>query len=151
MNRLVRPAALESTPILRDKIRPFVRAARPYIRTLRPAAENLSVAQPDLRESFYELNRFFNMLAYNPNGREGLTGNAEQSQARDEGLLFWLAWVSHNTVSMFNTSDAMGPYRRAIVAVTCTTAQGLTQDEPAREIIANFTPILSDSALCGRE
>ena len=151
MNRLIRPAALEMTPILRDRIRPFVRAARPYVRTLRPAARDLARAQPDLRESFFGLNRLFNMLAYNPNGRESLTGNAEQDARRDEGYLFWLGWVSHLTVSMFNTSDAQGPFRRAILAVTCSTAQTLTNEEPAREIIANFTPILSDTGLCGRE
>src|ERR671917_2477414 len=69
-NLQVRPFAREATPILRDKVRPFVRAARPYIRNVRPAAKNLADASPDVRESFYEINRFFNMAAYNPNGKE---------------------------------------------------------------------------------
>jgi phospholipid/cholesterol/gamma-HCH transport system substrate-binding protein len=149
-NASLRPFAREATPILRDKIRPFVRTARPYIRTLRPAARRLSKASPDLRESFYELNRLFNMLAYNPGGRERLTGNQDQDLARDEGFLFWLAWVSQNSVSVFATSDAAGPYRRLLLGVTCTTVQGLGEDEPASLVVANLLPLLSPAA-CGTE
>jgi phospholipid/cholesterol/gamma-HCH transport system substrate-binding protein len=150
-NARLRPFAREATPILRDKIRPFVRTARPYIRTLRPAAQRLSKASPDLRASFYELNRLFNMLAHNPNGREALVpGDQEQNLARDEGFLFWLAWVSQNSVSVFSTSDAAGPYRRLLLAVTCTTVQGLGEDEPASLVVANLLPLLSPAA-CGTE
>ena len=35
------------------------------------------------------LNHFFNMLGYNPNGREG-----PARPARQEGYLFWLAWLN---------------------------------------------------------
>jgi phospholipid/cholesterol/gamma-HCH transport system substrate-binding protein len=150
-NQQVRPLAREATPILRDQIRPFVRTARPYVRTLRTAAGGLSRAQPDLRESFFELNRLFNLLAYNPNGREELTGDLDRDLARDEGLLFWLGWVSQNSSSLFSTSDAMGPIRRIILGVTCTVAQDIVNEEPARAVIDNFTPILADSGLCGRE
>ena len=66
-----------------------------------------------------------------PNGREGLTGNLAQDLNRDEGLLFWLGWVAHNTNSMFSTSDASGPYRRFIILATCTTYQQLLLDNGA--------------------
>jgi phospholipid/cholesterol/gamma-HCH transport system substrate-binding protein len=150
-NQSVRPFAREATPILRNRIRPFVRVARPYVRTLRSAAGPLSRAQPDLRESFFELNRLFNLLAYNPGGRERLTGDLDRDLARDEGLLFWLGWVSHNSNSLFSTSDAQGPIRRIILSFTCTVAQDIAREEPAREPIENLTPILADSGLCGRE
>jgi phospholipid/cholesterol/gamma-HCH transport system substrate-binding protein len=150
-NQSVRPFAREATPILRNRIRPFVRVARPYVRTLRPAAEGLSKAQPDLRESFFELNRLFNLLAYNPGGREELTGNQEKDLARDEGLLFWLGWVSHNSNSLFSTSDAQGPIRRIILGFSCTVAQDIVREEPARAFIENLTPILADSGICGTE
>ena len=52
--------------------------AQPVIDDLLPAARNLSKASPDLRESFYEINRFFNMAAHNPGGREELTGDSER-------------------------------------------------------------------------
>ena len=40
---------------------------------------------------------------------------------RDEGYLFWLAWVSHNSNSLFQTGDAQGPFRRFIALATCST------------------------------
>ncbi len=147
-NKQVRPFALEAAPILKKRIRPFVRAARPYVKTVRPAARDLAKASPDLRESFHELNRFFNMLAYNPGGREKLSGNFEQDRARDEGFLFWLAWVSQNSVSVFSTADAQGPFRRFLLSATCTTLLGLRNEEPAREVIMGVGDLLSDPGLC---
>ena len=150
-NDQVRPFALEATPILRDRIRPFVREAQPYVRRLRPAARDLGRASPDLRKSFHELNRFFNIAAYNPGGREKLTGDFAADRRRDEGLLFWLAWTSYNGVSVFSTSDATGPFRRIILSATCTTLQGQVQEEPAKEILFNLADVLSDPGLCPKE
>jgi hypothetical protein len=45
----------------------------------------------------------------------------------------------------------MGPIRRIILSFTCTVAQDVVNEEPAREEIENLTPILADSGLCGRE
>src|SRR5204863_49593 len=86
----------------------------------RRAAINLAEASPDIAKSFHELNRFFNMGAYNPNGREPVTGNPVTDANRDEGYLFWLAWVGQNTTSLFSTSDAQGPLRRFIAFFNCT-------------------------------
>jgi hypothetical protein len=150
-NDQVRPFAEEVTPIIRDRIRPFVREAQPYVKRLRPAARGLGDASPDLRESFHELNRFFNMAAYNPGGREELTGDFATDRARDEGLLFWLAWTSYNGLSVFSTADASGPFRRIILSATCTTLQGQVQEEPAKEILFNLSDVLSDPGLCPKE
>jgi phospholipid/cholesterol/gamma-HCH transport system substrate-binding protein len=145
-NRELRPLAEKGEPVLRRQVRPFVRAARPFVDDLRPAARNLSKASPDLRDAFFELNRFFNLGAYNPGGREGLTGDLARDRGRDEGLLFWLAWVSHNTVSMFNTADASGPFRRFIILATCTTYQDvLNQFEDMKTLVAD---LLIDSGTC---
>ena len=70
-NKAVEPFAKEATPLLRNDIRPFVREARPLVRDLRPAAIQLADAAPGLTRTFTQLNHFFNLLAYNPNGREG--------------------------------------------------------------------------------
>ena len=150
-NDQVRPFAEEATPILRDRIRPFVREAQPYVRRLRPAARDLGRASPDLRKSFHELNRFFNMAAYNPGGREKLSGDFAADRRRDEGLLFWLAWTSYNGVSVFSTADATGPFRRIILSATCTTLQGQVQEEPAKEILFNLVDVLSDPGLCPQQ
>ncbi len=151
-NRELRPLAEKAEPILRKSVRPLVRRARPYIRNLQPAARNLGTASPDLRESFFELNRFFNIAAYNPNGAEGLSGNFQQDLNRQEGLLFWLGWVAHNTNSMFSTSDASGPYRRFIILATCTTYQQLLLDNgaaaPLVEDALGLKDLLADTGLC---
>jgi phospholipid/cholesterol/gamma-HCH transport system substrate-binding protein len=111
-NKAVLPAVKEGTPILKNQVRPFARAARPFTSDLGQSAKNLSGAAPQLTATFHELNRLFNIGAYNKNGREGLTGDLSKDRARDEGYLYWLAWTAQNTVSMFSTSDANGPFRR---------------------------------------
>jgi phospholipid/cholesterol/gamma-HCH transport system substrate-binding protein len=112
-NAVVRPFLRESTPIVRDRIRPYVRAAGPYVDDLRPAARDLASASPDLTESLRELNRLFNIGAYNPGGAESprvVGGN----DVRQDGFLYWLAWASNNGVSLFSTADAQGVYRRLV-------------------------------------
>jgi phospholipid/cholesterol/gamma-HCH transport system substrate-binding protein len=147
-NHAVLPFVKEAEPIVRKKIRPFVQVARPYIRNLRPAAIDLAKATPDLAASFHELNRFFNMAAYNPKGREPVTGNAAQDRARDEGYLYWLAWVSQNTTSIFNTSDAQGPLRRFVIFFTCTTIRAQLAANPAGGPLLGLTNALNDPGLC---
>ena len=151
-NKELLPLAKTAEPILRKQVRPFVRRARPYLRDLGPAARDLGTASPDLRESFYGLNRLFNMLAYNPGGAEGLSGNSAKDLQRDEGYLFWLGWVAHNSNSLFQTGDAQGPYRRFIILATCTTYQQmLLEAGPAKPILEdalNVKGLLADSELC---
>jgi phospholipid/cholesterol/gamma-HCH transport system substrate-binding protein len=145
-NEAVRPLAREATPLLRDDIRPFVREARPVVRDLRPAARKLARATPDLGRSFGRLNHFLNLLAYNPKGRED-PGNA----ARQEGYLFWAAWLQHMATQLFSSADAHGTFRPVTLAAPCATVQQLIHEEPHLEFVAMLTPILTDSAACGTE
>jgi phospholipid/cholesterol/gamma-HCH transport system substrate-binding protein len=147
-NHAVIPFVKEAEPITRTKIRPFVQVARPYVRDLRPAAIDLAKATPDLVATFHELNRFFDMAAYNKNGREPVTGNLAQDKARDEGYLYWLAWVSQNTTSLFNTSDAQGPLRRFVLFFTCTTIRQQLAAQPAAGPLLGLTNALNDPGLC---
>jgi phospholipid/cholesterol/gamma-HCH transport system substrate-binding protein len=129
------PLLREGTPILRDEVRPFARAARPFTRDLGRGARGLNAGAPALRRTFKGLNRLFNIGAYNANGAEELTGDLSRDRARDEGYLYWLAWTAQNTVSMFSTSDANGPFRRfAVVGVSCSVfraiAEGVTGQAP---------------------
>jgi phospholipid/cholesterol/gamma-HCH transport system substrate-binding protein len=119
-NVAVLPFVKEAAPILEKQVRPFVRAAQPFQRDLGAASKDLAKANPDLTTSFRGLNRLFNMGAYNPGGTEGISENCEkhgvctrEERARNEGYLYWLAWVGQNTVSLFSTADALGPLRRA--------------------------------------
>ncbi len=115
-NAAVEPLLSDTEPALRKQIRPFVRRARPYTRNLSAAARDTVRALPDLTTGVSELNRFFNIGAYNPGGAEGLGGKSiAQQRARQEGFLYWLAWTAQNGVSLFNTADAQGPWRRLTI------------------------------------
>jgi phospholipid/cholesterol/gamma-HCH transport system substrate-binding protein len=137
-NRAVLPFVREAEPIVRTRIRPFVRESRPFTRNLRLAARDLAVAMPDLTVSFGELNRFFNIGAFNPNGAEGITGSGNNTQDRStsqggpnaagrrEGFLYWLAWVAQSGVGLHQNADARGPIRR--VTLCTANAEGVPID-----------------------
>jgi phospholipid/cholesterol/gamma-HCH transport system substrate-binding protein len=127
-NHAVLPLVREGAPILRKQVRPFARASQPFTRDLGRGARDLAKAEPDLTRSLHELNRFFNIGAYNPGGAEALTGELSRDRARNEGYLYWLAWVAQNTVSMFNVQDANGPFRRAALGgLNCGTFPSLAK------------------------
>ena len=142
-NAVVRPFLRETTPIVRDQIRPFARAARPYVDDLEPAARDLAKASPDLTETLRELNRFFNIGAYNPGGAEPprvVGGN----DVREEGFLYWLAWTANNGVSLFSTADAQGVYRRLTICGLPVGILGAIQLGPlVRQIAAEQPAILN--------
>jgi phospholipid/cholesterol/gamma-HCH transport system substrate-binding protein len=140
-NAALRPFLRETTPIVRDQIRPFARAARPYLDDLEPAARDLAKASPDLTGALGELNRFFNMGAYNPGGAEPprvVGGN----DARQEGLLYWLAWTANNGVSLFSTADAQGVYRRVTICGLPVGILGAIQLGPLVTQIAQEQPAI---------
>jgi phospholipid/cholesterol/gamma-HCH transport system substrate-binding protein len=128
-NEAVIPFLRETEPVIRDEIRPFVRAARPWTDDLRLAARDTAKAMPDLRRSFGELNRFFNIGAFNPGGAEGLGGlSISQQRQRQEGLLYWLAWAAQNGTSLFSSADGQGPWRRVtICGVPAAALTGIVQ------------------------
>jgi phospholipid/cholesterol/gamma-HCH transport system substrate-binding protein len=105
-NVAVRQLAVQSTPIIRDQIRPFTRVAQPVVRELQPAVQDLTALTPDLTTSFDVLNYAVNELAYNPAGSE-------------EGFLFWLPWFAHNLGGIYTTGDANGPIRRGEIVLSC--------------------------------
>jgi phospholipid/cholesterol/gamma-HCH transport system substrate-binding protein len=145
-NRDVPPAARRITPILRSPVRPFVRESRPVVRDLAPAAESLSAVLGDLRADLRVLNRFFNMLAFNPGGRE-----PADDADREEGYLWWVAWVTHQTINLINVDDANGPMRPLFLTGTCTTLQGFLESQGINAALLeygfNLTPAFA--TLCG--
>ena len=95
LNTSVRQTAIADTPIIKNQIRPFVRAARPDLPPLNKAAQRYSKAAPKLTTLGKEINRLGNMAAYNPHGAQGCPGGQCDPQpagkpARDEGYLYWL-------------------------------------------------------------
>jgi hypothetical protein len=126
--------------------------------SLKPASVNLSRAIPDLDSSFHELNRFFNIGAYNPAGKAGISSDCEQhgqcSQAelnQNKGYLYWLAWVIENSQSVFSTSDAQGPFRRAIFNMTCNSIHAALDqtDGAADALYGPLSSVLTDQKFCG--
>jgi phospholipid/cholesterol/gamma-HCH transport system substrate-binding protein len=124
------PALRESRPLFRKtvspihhQIRPFTRAIRKPLRDLERGARPLTRASTGLTNAFGELNRLFNAVAYNPPG------------AADEGYLFWVSWLNHDTNAVFFTQDAGGPLRHGLVLLSCQTAG-------AAESLANFDQFL---------
>ena len=128
-NAAVLPFVREAEPIVRTQIRPFTRIGQPYLRRLGGAARGISRAAPDLTTTVFELNRLFNMGAFNPGGKQALTGNDETDRRREEGYLYWLAWAAQNGVSLHNTADAQGVQRR-LTLCGLTTATALDQLGP---------------------
>jgi phospholipid/cholesterol/gamma-HCH transport system substrate-binding protein len=124
-NHAVRPFAKETAPILKRRIRPFVRSARPLVRDLRQPSRQLADATPDLTTTFVMLNHLFDLIGYNPNGRED-----PSVSGREEGYLFWIAWVTHQTENLFTTGDAHGSYRPVFLAAPCQTLAGIIARDP---------------------
>jgi phospholipid/cholesterol/gamma-HCH transport system substrate-binding protein len=137
-NKATRPFALEATPLLRADIRPFVREARPFLDELKPAASDLVKAEPNLKRTVNSLNGLFNLLGYNAKGKEG-----PEVQGRDEGYLFYFAWLAHQSVTLFSAQDAHGVFRPLVLAGTCNTL--------ANTVPAPLVPLspLYDANVCG--
>jgi phospholipid/cholesterol/gamma-HCH transport system substrate-binding protein len=140
-NRAVRPFFKATAPLLKNQIRPFVTHARPVVRSLRPASEGLAKATPDLTGTFTVLNHLLNMVGYNQNGREGTS-----VKARDEGYLFWIAWLQHDAASLFSSSDANGTLRPVTLAGFCGTIKQVTDSNPALGMV--LAPALLDPKVC---
>jgi phospholipid/cholesterol/gamma-HCH transport system substrate-binding protein len=113
------PALRETRPLFRKTVGPIHHQIRPFTRVLQKplkhaqqASKPLAKTSTGLTKSFGDLNRLFNALAYNPPG------------SAQEGYLFWLAWLNHDTNALFFTQDAGGPLRHGLVMLSCQTAIG---------------------------
>jgi phospholipid/cholesterol/gamma-HCH transport system substrate-binding protein len=114
------PLFRDTTPVLRNQIRPFVgssvpgssigQGVQPVARALQPAAVKLAKSTPPLNRAFGELNKLFNTLAFQPPGSE-------------QGYLFWGSWLGHITNTLTNKQDAQGSTFNGIFMATCTELQ----------------------------
>ncbi len=138
VNEAVAPFAREATPIVRTKIRPFVRKAVPLVRDLAPAARGLARTFPELDRNLKVVNNFTNMLGHNPGGRE-----APDKDGRDEGYLFHLGWLTHQTANLQSVDDANGPLRPIFLTGTCSTLTSLVNDIPQAEFALGLSPLLA--------
>jgi phospholipid/cholesterol/gamma-HCH transport system substrate-binding protein len=105
-----RPLFKDTTPVLKNQLRPFATAVQPLARVLAPAAEALTKSTPHLTNAIAVLNTLFNTLAYQPHGSE-------------QGYLFWGSWLAHIADSLTNTQDANGPIVRGLFMASCPALQ----------------------------
>jgi hypothetical protein len=85
------------------------------------------------------------MVGYNENGRED-PGKA----TRNEGYLFWIAWLDHIASALFSSSDANGPFRPITIGATCSTAKQLVdENDSSGQLGMLLGPLLLDPNLCG--
>jgi phospholipid/cholesterol/gamma-HCH transport system substrate-binding protein len=112
-NSALTALAKPATPIVQNQVRTFVVAAKPVVGNLSPAASNLAEASPNLQKSFVVLNHLVNMLGFSPGGGQ-------------HGYLFWLAWLGHNTRTLFSIQDANGAYRPLFIQFSCSQIAQIT-------------------------
>ncbi len=126
-----RKSFLETTPIIKNEIRPFTREVTPVAQQLGPSIKELGEAFPKLQSGFSVFNELFNELAYNPGPKQG-------------GFLFFLNWASHDLNSVVSTADAHGPLARTLVYLNCEVLpilQGVSEVNPTvKLLVALFNP-----------
>jgi phospholipid/cholesterol/gamma-HCH transport system substrate-binding protein len=105
-----RPLFRDTTPVLRNQIRPFAVAVQPVAQALRPAAVKLAASTPPLTHALGVLNTLFNALAYQPKGSE-------------QGYLFWGSWLSHIADTLATHQDAQGAALNGMFMGTCVELQ----------------------------
>jgi phospholipid/cholesterol/gamma-HCH transport system substrate-binding protein len=101
-----RPLFHDTTPVIKNQLRPFSVAVQPVAKALRPAATQLAKATPPLTRSVGVLNTLFDTLAYQP-------------KAGEQGYLFWGSWLAHIASTLTSVQDAGGASVRGIFMATC--------------------------------
>jgi phospholipid/cholesterol/gamma-HCH transport system substrate-binding protein len=125
------PFLRQTTPVIKNQLRPFAVDALPTVTLLRPAASKLATATPQLTTAVKILNQLLNELTYNP------PGNA------DEGYLFWTAWANHAGATLFATQDAHGPIRHGIVQISCTSLAALQRLGQVNQQLGTLVALLN--------
>lgn len=104
--REFRPFLEQTTPVLRDQLRPFSREAQPTVQALAPAARDLAAAAPNVDRVLRVFNALTDTLAFDPPGA-------------GKGYLYYLPWANHNTNSALSSQDGVGATRRSLVYLPC--------------------------------
>ena len=62
---------------------------------------------------------------------------------RDEGYLFWAAWLGHNSNSVFQVQDAHGVDRRIYLTIGCDEALSLLGASPLAPAVTGLKPLFA--------
>ena len=82
------------------------------------------------------LNHLVNMLGYSPSGGQ-------------HGYLWWLAWLGHNTRTLFSVQDANGPYRPVFIQFSCKQIALITNPGSAFGLVGSLLNLTPLRAHCG--
>lgn len=127
----LRPFFKQTTPVLKDQLRPFAVKAQPTAKLLAPATEHLAKATPGLTTLATELDNIVNELAYKPkNG---------------QSFLFYLPWDNHDTNSSLSTQDGAGPLQQSMLLFNCGTLSllnGIVQNPGENPTLATLIGLL---------
>ena len=143
-NRRTTPFAKDAAPRLAERHPPVRARASPAGARPAPAAQQLAKGTPDVTRIFKVINHFYNMLAYNPGGREG-----PEKEGREEGYLFHTGWLVHQVNSLFRTTDAHGPGRPVTFGGTCAIIENTLGASEELEALLGLTGALTDPTVCG--
>ena len=129
-------------PPLRDSVYPRGRSLR-----RRPRA--VAVLQVQQRHRLPHRRRL-PARAARRHARRERRGNGREApgvDGREEGYLFWAAWLQHNGAAIFSTSDANGPFRPVTLGGTCGVLRSLAGETPPLNQV--LLPALTDPKICG--
>jgi len=136
--REVQPFFAETEPAIREQIRPFTTQVSGVVTDLKRAAKPLAQSSAALDKSLSELNQVVNALSYNPKGS-------------DEGYLFYLSWLNHNTNASALIQDGLGPMARSMFLYTCYTsklADNAVLDRPALRTARDVVRLPTTDEIC---
>ncbi len=136
--RSVQRLATDTTPLVRDNIRPFTREVQPVFKELAKTSKAGERTTPNLRGTFTHLNTLLNMLAYNPPGDS-------------EGFLFYAPWANHNFNASVSFQDGLGLVRRSVNMLTCSTAnsaEGVFGENVQLEAAYRLNQLPPPTAIC---
>jgi len=84
------------------------------------------------------------MAAYNPRGAE-----APGTAGRDEGYLYWAAWLGHDSNLVFDSQDANGLYRRIYLTANCDNIKNILSSSPLAGLISGLDLLTQPAGVCG--
>jgi phospholipid/cholesterol/gamma-HCH transport system substrate-binding protein len=128
----------DTTPPIRDQIRPFTRQIHAPVRHLVQGADPLDKTVSGLKTGLSNLNYGLNELAYNPNPSVG-------------NPLFYLGWLNHDFNSVYLNQDAYGPLRRGFIMASCQTAgiaNTIASTHPFDLTLAQLTRLPTQAEAC---
>jgi phospholipid/cholesterol/gamma-HCH transport system substrate-binding protein len=127
-----------TTPTLRDQLRPFTGQVAPVVKHTEQLSKPLPKTVNQFGNSLEALNYGFNELAFNPG-------------VKNPGFLFYLPWLNHDLNATWSLQDGNGPIRRGMVMLSCNStdlAGGFVLTRPFLNTIYQATNIPTRDEIC---